>query len=89
MYAWHKSVSYAVLTDFESLKIFNADWDTLDIERSIVFEISYKNYLNDERLWLLSKQSIENGELDKFAEKNSKAPKREPVDKQLAADLVR
>lgn len=89
MYAWHKSVPWAILTDFESLKVFNAEWDEPDIERSIIFEIPYKNYLTDERLWLLSKQSMENGELNKFAEENFKKPKREPVDKQLAADLVR
>src|SRR3989344_3839482 len=89
MYAWHKSVPWAILTDFESLKVFNAEWDEPDIERSIIFEIPYKDYLIDERLWLLSKQSMENGELDKFAEENFKKPKREPVDKQLSADLVR
>ena len=88
MYAYHKSVPWAVLTDFESLKVFNAEWDEPDIERSIIFEIPYKNYLSDERLWLLSKQSMEVGGLDKYAEENFKKPKREPVDKQLAADLV-
>ena len=89
MYAWHKSVPWAILTDFESLKVFNAEWDEPNIERSIIFEIPYKNYLTDERLWLLSKQSMENGELDKYAAENFQKPKREPVDKQLSADLVR
>ncbi len=89
MYAWHKSVPWAILTDFESLKVFNAEWDEPDIEKSIIFEIPYQNYLTDERLWLLSKQAMESGELDKYATENFKKPKREPVDKQLAADLVR
>ena len=88
MYAWHKSVPWAILTDFESLKIFNAEWDEPNIERSIIFEIPYKNYLTDERLWWLSKESMEEGELDKYAAENFKKPKREPVDKQLSADLV-
>ena len=89
MYAWHKSVPWAILTDFESLKVFNAEWDEPDIEKSIIFEIPYQNYLTDERLWLLSKQAMESGELDKYATENFKKPTREPVDKQLAADLVR
>lgn len=89
MYAWHKSVPWAVLTDFESIKVFNAEWDEPDPERSLIFEIHYKEYLTSEKLWWLSKKSFEKGVLDKFADENFKKPKREPVDKQLAGDLIR
>jgi len=89
MYSWHKSVPWAVLTDFESIKVFNAEWDEPETERSLIFEISYKDYLTDKRLWWLSKKSMEKGELDKYAEENFKKPKRGPVDKQLANDLVK
>lgn len=89
MYAWHKSVPWAILTDFESIKVFNAEWDEPDAEQSLLFEIPYQDYLTDKRLWFLSKKSFENGELDKYAEDNFKKPKREPIDKQLAADLIR
>lgn len=88
-YAWHKSVAWAILTDFESIKVFNAEWDEPNPEQSLVFEIPYRDYLIDQRLWLFSKESIERGELDKYAERNFKKPKREPVDKQLAKDLLR
>lgn len=88
-YAWHKSVPWAVLTDFESIKVFNAEWDEPNIEQSLLFEISYKEYLTDKRLWLLSKEAMAKGELDRYAEENFKKPKREPVDKQLAEDLLR
>ncbi|MBU4030660.1 N-6 DNA methylase [Patescibacteria group bacterium] len=89
MYAWHKSISWAILTDFESIKVFNAEWDEPNIEQSLLFEIPYKDYLTDKRLWWLSKESIEKGELNKYAEENFKKPKREPVDKQLASDLIK
>lgn len=89
MYAWHKSVSWAILTDFESIRVFNSEWDSPDPERSLLFEISYKDYLTDERLWLLSRESVKAGELDEYADKNFKKPKREPVDVQLASDLLR
>ncbi len=89
MYAYHKSVPWAILTNFKSIKVFNAEWDEPDFERSLIFEIPYKDYLTDKRLWWLSKSSMEKGELDKYAEENFKKPKREPIDKQLAADLVR
>jgi adenine-specific DNA-methyltransferase len=88
-YAWHKSVPWAVLTDFEGIKVYNAEWDEPDAERSLIFEISYKDYLKDEKLWWLSKESMLNGDLDKYAEENFKKPKREAVDKILAEDLVR
>ena len=88
-YAYHKSVPWVVLTDFESIKVFNAEWDEQDIERSLVFEIPYKDYLTNDKLWLLSRPSIEKGELDEYAEKEFKKPKRVAVDKQLVADLLR
>lgn len=88
-YAWHKSVPWAILTDFESIKVFNAEWDEPDVEQSLLFEIPYTDYLTDKRLWWLSKKSMLKGELDKYAEENFKKPKREPVDRQLANDLVR
>ena len=88
-YAWHKSVPWTILTDFESIKVFNAEWDEPDIEQSLLFEIPYNEFLTDDRLWLLSKESILKGEIDEYAEKNFKKPKREPVDKQLAGDLLK
>lgn len=88
-YAWHKSVPWTILTDFESIKVFNAEWDEVVVERSLIFEIPHKDYLTDDRLWYLTKESFEKVELDKYAEENFKKPKREPVDKQLAKDLVR
>jgi len=88
-YAWHKSVPWAVLTDFESIKVYNAEWDEPDAERSLIFEIKHQDYLTDKRLFWLSKESMAKGELDKYAEENFKKPKKEPVDKLLANDLVK
>jgi len=89
MYAWHKSVPWAILTNFKSIRVFNAEWDELDPERSLIFEISYQDYLTDKKLWFLSKKSFENGKLDKYAEENYKRPKKEPITKQLAEDLIK
>lgn len=87
-YAWHKSVPWAILTDFEGLKVYNAEWDEQDPERNLVLDLKYSDYLTDDRLWWLSKESMEKGELDKYAEENYKKPKRASVDKQLVADLL-
>jgi len=88
-YAWHKSVSWAVLTNFETLKVFNAEWDEVDSERSLVFEIKYTDFATSDKLALLSRDAIEKGELDSWAEREFKKPKRENVDSQLAKDLLR
>lgn len=88
-YAWHKSIPWVILSDFESIKVFNAEWDAPNPENSLFFEISYDKYIDDfERLWWLSKESFEKGVLDAEALKWGKKPKRIPVDKQLVADLL-
>ena len=87
-YAWHKSVPWAVLTNFETLKVFSAEWDEVDAERSLVFEIKYSDFFINEKLNFLSRDAIVEGRLDKWAEKEFKKPKRENVDKQLAKDLL-
>jgi adenine-specific DNA-methyltransferase len=88
-YAWHKSVSWAVLTNFETLKVFNAEWDEVDPERSLVFEVKCADYATSDKLAMLSRAAIERGELDRWAENEFKKPKRENVDIQLAKDLLR
>ncbi len=33
-YAWHKSVTWALLSDFEGLRVFNAEWQEADPDRA-------------------------------------------------------
>lgn len=87
-YAWHKSVPWAILTNFETIKVFSAEWDEVDPERSLLFEIKYKDFATDEKLTFLSRESMANGDLDRWAEREFKKPKRENVDSQLARDLL-
>ncbi|MFA5778505.1 MAG: N-6 DNA methylase, partial [Elusimicrobiota bacterium] len=87
-YSWHKGVVWAILTDFESIKVFNAEWKE-DIEKAKAFDLQYTDYLNDfDTLWLLSKESILSGQLDKWSEKFGKKTKKQPVSKQILADLL-
>src|SRR3989344_7678153 len=76
-YSWNKGVTYAVLTDFEGIKVFNAQRiDKTDLMDKLVFEIFYDKYISDfETLWLLSKKSFQKKELDTFAEKYGKKEK--------------
>ena len=88
-YAWHKSVPWAILTDFEGLKIYSAEWDITDPEMCLFKELNYQDYLKRfDDLWLLSKESFIKGELDKIAEETGRKVKRVVIDKQLTADLL-
>ncbi len=87
-YSWNKGVSWAVLTDFESLKIFNAQTNSKKLIDKLVFEIQCQEYISDfDRLWLLSKESFSSNELDKYAEKYGKKIKKLTVNEKLYDDL--
>lgn len=89
-YAWHKGCTWAVLTNFESVKIFNAEWKTSNPSQNHLKTILCYEFLERfNELWLLSKESFELGLLDKEAEKWGKKTKKISVDKQLLADFTR
>lgn len=88
-YAWHKSIPWVILCDFEGLMVFNAEWDEREHEHACFLNLTYKEYLTDfEKLWWLSKDSFNEKVLDNEAVKLGKKPKT-IIDKQLAEDLVR
>jgi type I restriction-modification system DNA methylase subunit len=87
-YSWNKGVTWAVLTDFESLIVFNA----LSPEKSLAgkryFEIPYNEFLERfDQLWLLSKEAFLSDSLDKEAEKHGKKIQKVSVTEKLAEDL--
>ena len=89
-YAWHKGATWAILTDFEGIKVFNAEWKSVNYLQNQFFSINCNKFLdNFEQLWLLSRESLELGLIDKEAEKWGKKAKKIPVDKQLLSDLTR
>lgn len=89
-YSWHKGCTWAVLTDFESVRIFNAEWKTTNPMHSQLKEIKCKEFVDNlDDLWLLSRESFENGLIDKVAEKWGKKTKKISVDKQLLSDFTR
>ncbi|MFA4954079.1 MAG: N-6 DNA methylase [Patescibacteria group bacterium] len=88
-YSWNKSVTWAILTDFESVKIFNAEIPPKGVKDNLFFEIPWNEYLlRFEQLWLLSKESFENKLLDKEAQKWGKLVQRKQVSEKLFEDLM-
>ncbi|MEI7591383.1 MAG: type I restriction enzyme HsdR N-terminal domain-containing protein, partial [Deltaproteobacteria bacterium] len=45
-YSWNKSVTWAVLTDFESIKIFNAEIPPKSISQNLFIEIKCRDYID-------------------------------------------
>ncbi|MBI2865790.1 MAG: N-6 DNA methylase [Chloroflexi bacterium] len=86
-YAYNKGVSWAVLTNFRDLQVFNAHWETRDLARARAVNLSCQDYLTDfDRLWLFSKEAVAFDALDKEATKWGMPP-RLPVEKRLFGQL--
>lgn len=87
-YSFNKGVTWAVLTDFESIKIFNAQGLSKYLGDKLFFEIKYSDYLNRlDQLWLLSKEAFAIDLIDKEAEKAGKKLQRVPITELLYKDL--
>ncbi|MBM4459130.1 MAG: hypothetical protein FJ011_15440 [Chloroflexi bacterium] len=87
-YAWTKGVTWALLSDFEGLRVFNAEWKEYDPLAAQFIEFGVDTYLADfERLWWLSRPEIAVGTLDREAEKVGKKAHRQPVGQHLFDDL--
>jgi type I restriction-modification system DNA methylase subunit len=81
-YAYNKGVTWAVLTDFEGLKVFNAQTGRLCLN------LSYHDYLPDfSELWLLSREAFEKNALNEWAEKHGVLPPRLGIEQRLYNQL--
>jgi len=87
-YAWNMGIDWVILTDFEGLKLFNAEWKK-EVPRPNL-EFTYKEYLTRfDDLWLFSRESFQKGLLNKEAEKWGIKSKRMMVTEKLAKDLTK
>ena len=87
-YAWMKSCSWAILCNFETIAVFNADWKGSNIGTNLLFVLHPSDFLSDSRFKLLSKNSFENNELDKVASRYGKKQTKNPINKQLLQDMI-
>ncbi|MCJ7632755.1 BREX-1 system adenine-specific DNA-methyltransferase PglX, partial [Candidatus Bathyarchaeota archaeon] len=93
-YSYNKGVTWAILTNFKELTVFNAEWvpDKRNMFSNQFIALKAEQFLEDdslELLWLLSKESMIKGELDNRAEKLGKKIKKEPIDAQLLSDFTK
>lgn len=94
-YARHaEAVSFAVLTDFQEFRLYDASLkpDEQHPERSEIFSYRYDQYLTDKALgdlWQLSRDQVEAGSLDKLLKHDPASRKRRiPLDEEFLADLT-
>lgn len=89
-YAWHKGCTWAVLTNFETIKIFNAEVKTNHPWLSQFKSIYCSEFVTQfDDLFLLSRESLEKNILDREAEKWGKKATKIPIDKQLLEDFTK
>mgnify|MGYP001626201576 CR=1 FL=1 len=88
-YAWMKSCSWAILTNFETIAVYNADWKSPYLSGNLFFILHPSDFLTDSRFKLLSKESFEKDEIDKEALKYGKKQIKKRIDKQLLEDMIR
>lgn len=87
-YSWNKGVDWAILTDFESIKVFYCQDPTQTLLSKLVFEIALKEYLDRfDQLFLLSKESFQKNELDTYAQQHGKKFQKIYVGDQLYKHL--
>ncbi|KER07060.1 UDP-glucuronate 4-epimerase protein [Marine Group I thaumarchaeote SCGC AAA799-E16] len=89
-YSWLKGVTWSVLTNFKSIKVFNSDVESKSPAHNLFFDLSCEEFLSRfDQLLLLTKESFENGLIDKEAEKWGKKMPKKPLTEQLFSDMVR
>jgi len=89
-YAWLKGCTWAVLTNFKELIIYNAESSDISPVQSLFKRLYCTRFVEDfDDLSLLSRQSFEGNRLDKVAESWGKIIVRNPVDRQLLDDFTR
>ncbi|MFC2174780.1 Eco57I restriction-modification methylase domain-containing protein [archaeon] len=88
-YGFNKGVTWAVLTDFEGLKVFNCEWNEQNIWRNQVFELRYTQFLNEfDKLWLLSKEAFDKNAMVDYAITVGKRTPRKSVSELLLKELL-
>jgi hypothetical protein len=81
-YAYGKGVTWALLTDFAGLRLFNAQ------KRSPYISLRCEDYVSQlDKLWLLSRDSLEKGILNRQAARDGALPLPVPIEKRLFSQL--
>jgi len=88
-YSWLKGVTWAILTNFKKIKVFNTEIKASNPALILFFELDCQDFItNFDKLFLLSKESLDVGLLDKKAEEWGKKLPKKPLDERLFSDFT-
>ncbi len=92
-YGYNKgSIQWVLLTDFQELRLFDVTiWpNKRNLEAGLRLDLTYDRFLEKfDELWLLSKESVESGLLDRSLLSKKLDRLRCPVDKKILDDMKR
>lgn len=89
-YAHYGDVSWAILTDFEDFRFYDAEAKVKYPENSRIPKLcmKYNEYLDKfDSLWILSKESFKERKLEKLLEDWGRKPKRPPITVEISEHL--
>jgi type I restriction-modification system DNA methylase subunit len=87
-YSWNKGVTWAVLTNFDRLLVFNAQDVKSSLKEKLLFDIPCADYIGRfEDIERLSKDSLAANALDVYAERIGKKYQKVPITLLLYKDL--
>lgn len=88
-YGWNRGITWAILTDFEGLKVFNCEWNEKNVWRNVLFDLTYKQFLGEfDKIWLLSAESFKTDEIGKYADKIGKRIPRRKISDYLLSEFI-
>lgn len=88
-YSWNRAVKWAVLTDFQGLKILNAEIPPTNLANNLFLDLRWDEFESKfDQLWLLSKESMSAGLLDGAAKSWKQSEKRASVTQELFENLT-
>jgi len=93
-YAHHKNIKFSVLTNFKQIRVYHALSNIKNIDKNLLKDekgylwLDCKDFVEQfDRLWILSKESFENEEINKLL-KNVDKKLIKPIDESILADLL-
>jgi type I restriction-modification system DNA methylase subunit len=82
-YAWHLKVEWVILTNFKEIRLYNSYYK--NPSDGLRLQIPYTRFLIDlDKLWIVSRPSVESRELDKIEKK----AERKNIDEAVLEDLL-
>jgi len=88
-YSWHRAVPWAILTNFQTLAVYNAEATSTDPSERLFFQLDCSEFESEfSKLWLLSRPATEARLLDKEATYWGRKLRKVKVGEQLLSELT-